>query len=427
MKKSLVLMAMAGVALAGCVNDVAEVAQNQEQKEVKIAFDAPVNYKSLESRVNVLGEIGNHGYGTQGNMKYYQYPREENFIIYGIWDDEDPGFDGWDDSQTSSLASFNGTEISYISDIDAWAPLDANKDYYYWKDGEVLSYAAYSPADLQKIYKDGVLQDDPSLTNYNKEVVVAYGDDTSGMGLKITNFSTPAKANFHYDLMYSELVLNAKSTNMNHSAGYYSGAPILFKHALSSVVFSIKKDVTGAVYLRSIKLWGVKTQGDFNENITKPSQWGNTWVYANTPQWTPKDGTENEYSNAFIVYQIGGSSTGAEFTSSPQEVSMQMKAGDIYHQLFLIPQSLTDNVKIEVKYSYHANPSDEQIITKTFNLNNDAYKQDNTGQTVVDAWLPGNKYYYRLLLSESAIKGDRIMFSPSTDGWKEMDAVVIPL
>ena len=31
MKKSLVLMAMAGVALASCVNAVADVAQNQEQ------------------------------------------------------------------------------------------------------------------------------------------------------------------------------------------------------------------------------------------------------------------------------------------------------------------------------------------------------------------------------------------------------------
>ena len=42
MKKSLVLMAMAGVALASCVNDVADVAQ--EQKKVKIAFDTPVLY-----------------------------------------------------------------------------------------------------------------------------------------------------------------------------------------------------------------------------------------------------------------------------------------------------------------------------------------------------------------------------------------------
>ena len=52
MKKSLVLMAMAGVALAGCVNDVADVAQNQEQKKVKIAFESPVLYNNAESRAN---------------------------------------------------------------------------------------------------------------------------------------------------------------------------------------------------------------------------------------------------------------------------------------------------------------------------------------------------------------------------------------
>jgi hypothetical protein len=44
MKKSLVLMAMAGLALASCVNDVADVAQSQIQKKTLIGFDAPVTY-----------------------------------------------------------------------------------------------------------------------------------------------------------------------------------------------------------------------------------------------------------------------------------------------------------------------------------------------------------------------------------------------
>ena len=37
MKKSLVLMALSSVALVGCVNDVAEVAQSQVQKKAYIS------------------------------------------------------------------------------------------------------------------------------------------------------------------------------------------------------------------------------------------------------------------------------------------------------------------------------------------------------------------------------------------------------
>ena len=77
MKKSLVLMAMTGVALASCVNDVADVAQ-KEQKKAIIGFDAPVLYNNAESRANVYGEIGN----VVVDGVTYSYPQDEDFIIY---------------------------------------------------------------------------------------------------------------------------------------------------------------------------------------------------------------------------------------------------------------------------------------------------------------------------------------------------------
>ena len=50
MKKRLLVMAMAGVALAGCVSDeVAEIAQKNER--IKIVFESPVLYENAESRV----------------------------------------------------------------------------------------------------------------------------------------------------------------------------------------------------------------------------------------------------------------------------------------------------------------------------------------------------------------------------------------
>ena len=128
-------MAMAGVALASCVNDVAEGAQN-DQKKVKIAFESPVLYNNAESRANVFGEISAET--VEGS---YSYPKTENFVIYAVSHEGD--FAGW---ASAAAAPFNGQAISYDNSVDGWAPKDDNGDYYYWEDGKKMSFAAYSPA-----------------------------------------------------------------------------------------------------------------------------------------------------------------------------------------------------------------------------------------------------------------------------------------
>ena len=96
MKKRLMVMAMAGVALAGCVsNEVAEVAQKNEP--VKIAFDGPVLYNNAESRANVMGEYDAFNYPAGGGEKFpgiYSYPRTEHFSVFSCLYSGD--FSGWD-------------------------------------------------------------------------------------------------------------------------------------------------------------------------------------------------------------------------------------------------------------------------------------------------------------------------------------------
>ena len=86
-------MAMASVALVGCVND--EVADMKSQEQVKIKFDAPAIYNNATSRVE-YGEIA-------GNA----YPEDESFMVAAKY--ENTSFE-WD-SATEFWEDFK--EVSY--------------------------------------------------------------------------------------------------------------------------------------------------------------------------------------------------------------------------------------------------------------------------------------------------------------------------
>ena len=138
MKKHLFLVALAGVALAGCVKNEVE---SPVRKDVKIGFATPVLNSNVDTKASVYGEIGNHNYpGTSVN---YTYPREESFRIFAV--EHIGALTSWTDA---TATAFNNTSISYNSSLDAWAPMTAAGGFYYWPDNKMLSFAAVSPAAL---------------------------------------------------------------------------------------------------------------------------------------------------------------------------------------------------------------------------------------------------------------------------------------
>lgn len=217
MKKSLVLMALAGVALASCVNDLADVAQN-EQKKALIGFQSPVIYQNATSRY-VAGEID----GTT-------YPKTESFMVA---------------ARTTAADWLSGTEywpgfeeVSYVSAQNGWK---TSTDYY-WPTTP-LSFVAYSPAELPAGTLAGV-----TYTN---------------AGWNFDDFVVPTEHTKKIDLLYSDLITGQTSNGSN--GGYY-GVPVVFKHALSSIHFNVVKagTVTEDVTLESITISGVKNKGDFD-------------------------------------------------------------------------------------------------------------------------------------------------------------------
>ena len=120
MKKLLFAAAVAGVALAGCVSNEAEVSPKAEGR---IAFAAPL--VSGVTRAYV-GEIKN------------PYPTDENFVVSAKYYDN--AFDSWNNGQSY----MSGVKAVYSAADNVWAP--EGQDYYWPKNGS-LTFFAYSPAD----------------------------------------------------------------------------------------------------------------------------------------------------------------------------------------------------------------------------------------------------------------------------------------
>lgn len=394
MKKCLFWAAMAGVALAGCVSEeVADV--NKQQEKVRIGFETPLLYSNVNTRANVFGEIGSHTY--DGSNTTYTYPREEEFVIYAM--QHTGNFTSWTTDE-NDLMGFNGDAIAWNSSVDAWLPLKDDGSYYYWPNEKRLSFAATSPAELG---------------DHCSNVTRNYSDT----GLKIENFKVADSPSEQYDLLFSKRVTNQTAANMSHSAGYYSGIPLTFQHALSSIHFSLKKDasVTETLKLTKIEITNVKNQGTFEEGITAKST---EYIRDNTvnPKWTIN---ENPTTAKYTAFQ--GS---VEFPIEAQYVSAiaandtdDEEENETSHALLLLPQDLSDDVKLNITYTIG-----NETIIKEIQLN---FYPNESSATAITKWEIGKRYTYRLSYSTSTQHKDIIYFSPSTDGWDPVDVIVINL
>lgn len=379
MKKHLFLVALAGVALAGCVKNEVEA---PAAKDVKIGFASPVLNSNVDTKASVYGEIGSHTY--PGSVTY-SYPREESFRIFAV--EHSGALTSWADA---TATAFNNTAISYNSSLDAWAPLTSEGGFYYWPDNKQLSFAAVSPAELDV---DGV--------------AATYG----AAGVQIEDFvvaDDPAK---QYDLLFSKRETNKTAADMTDTgADYYSGIPITFQHALSSIHFSLKKDasVTENISLTKITLKNAINKATFNENIT------NETTYTSSPAWTTSTDAADKQNYVSFTGTV-------EFPINPRYVSdiaaeNGLDDGDVSHPLLLVPQALGNDVVVEVEYKVGS-----EVKTRTVQLN------QYPASAPITSWEVGTKYTYRLYYSKDAQMDDIIYFAPSTEGWTEGGTIEVIL
>lgn len=405
MKKMLLSLALAGIAMTSCVKNEVQVLTNEE-KGLKITFDSPVLYDNVSSKATVHGELAEA-----------KYPKEESFIIYAAQHTGD--FTGWpsgdnlaDPNSTSDgPCHFNGTVISYNSSFDAWVPTYSNgteTDYYYWPQNKKMSFAAMSPAVL------------------GGTATASYGAN----GLTVTNFVNP-EVGEQYDMLFAKRTMNHTAEDMLQTADNYSGIPISFQHALSSIHFSIKKEyVEQQVYLKKIELTNVKNQGDFAENIAEDESTEYEIGTSVTPLWT----VVNDSKVTYTPFDAKGYGKIA-FPATPMYVSNVVSNIDeddrkdmISHSLLVIPQEIGDDTQLKITYEI-----EETEKVKSYNLKglNTLGAADGgiTGGEVgqVNSWEIGHRYVYRIHYSATSEKKDIIYFSPEVDDWEYVQVIQIEL
>ena len=390
MKKSLFLVALAGLALTGCVKN--EVADSVKQS-TPIAFESPVLYSNVNTgtKANVYGEINTFKY--EGTDVTYTYPRTESFRIFAV--QHTGNLVNWDGSE---ITEFNGDTISRIQNLDAWAPLKDDGGYYYWPDEKKLSFAAFSPADLEQ----------------EEGVEVSYGSE----GFVLEGFKVNTDASQQYDMLYSKRALNKVAGDMRTGAEYYNGIPIEFQHALSSIHFSIRKDqaVQEDVVLKKLELENVINEGDFAENVNTEDE----STYAASPNWN-----ENaEVKSSFVSFtgSIKFRETAQYVSAIAAEENEALKEEhkdpiNVSHPLLLIPQKLSDDLALKITYVVG-----EEQKTKTVQLN--LYPTDSAPIT---EWEIGKRYTYRIVYGTASEYKDIIYFSPETSEWIPVEVIQIIL
>lgn len=418
MKKSLVLMAMAGVALVGCVNDVAEVAQDQEQKKTLISFQPPVLYNNVESRANYHNDIEYH------ETQLYTYPKDEDFMIYA--DQYTGSFSAWDASDDFWK---NGVgkpiRAHYNESYGGWFPVELNGTtyeykYYHWpSNGDKLAFAAYSPADLQC-----------------DDAVVSY-DGTNG--LQIQDFKV-SEVGQQFDLLYSPLSEDNSSDKIQIGVDhFYNGIPIHFKHALSSIHFAIENSTSEEagleVKLKSVKLYGIFNMGNFIENASG-NKWNSTGNLSTIGVGVHAAYTLKEVDKNNAVIFPRASRHVLEAVEEQNKINVTNA-----FSLRLIPQSL-DNAYIEVEYWLGRVKGTNSDGSKVIEWDDTPKKpapiplkgrsgEKNTGGTTstetVNAWNSGYRYTYLLKYGTSGSAKDLIYFAPQTELWTDIDNIVLEI
>ena len=360
MKRILLFAAVAGAALASCVKNESE--SGMTASDSKISFEAPVVGATTRA---VSGEING------------AYPTTEKFKVWGWYHEGDYTGFGTSTSWRNYMTETNGDPVVVTFNNDkSWV---SAKDYFWPKTGK-LTFAAYSPADAAGTYSH------------------------KAAGLQITDF-TVAAVGAQYDLMYSDRAYNRISSENQYGEtndqNPYTGVDIVFRHALSSIVFKVGTDANytnanNTFKIKSITIKNVADAGTFNEGLTD----GNNSI-TRDPQWAVTGNADKNY----VAYS---NETGFTVPNDGETFEEPANTPDEPTDLILLPQTFVGNDKavVEIVYTYGTAASGEIQHTQTFKLND---------ATNAQTWEPNKRYTYNIIFGL-----DKIYFAPVVEDWEDV-------
>ncbi len=402
MKKTLIFAILAGAALVGCVKNE-EVAKGSDGSPELIAFDAPVV-----------------GVPTRATEIYGNYPGGKDFAVWALYHEK-----------TYDASAFN-SPVYYMSDVTCNADNSANPTTwkpatdYYWPKVGYLTFAAYAPSEVSAAW------------NVN--------------GFKFTDFTLKEDPANQIDLLYSERVYNKQSGDMltADNKAPYQGITIPFKHALSSILFTVETTGIDAssntvITLTGLQVNNVVKKGTFAQNLLADVSGDND---ANKPAWTvnatvadnvksfytvfPKSGaTEAERTKVITGTRayVNGDPDGAgetydttvdgEIPQDPASTNDGLRRSD----LIVIPQSLnrgnadSDKVTVTISYTIKNGTNAALSQSQTFQL---AVGDQNEDGNAEFEWEMGKRYTYHIVIGMN-----KIYFNPQVTNWDDVPTELI--
>ncbi len=378
MKKLFFMTAVVGLALTSCSQEDLGMPNQGDQNE--ITFAAPVVGKL--TRAN---EVGNN----------YPTGTDYNFAVWAHY------YAG--DFTTAAAGSLYMDEVIMGYDgKSTWAPVSAK---YYWPKNGTLTFAGYSPASVnaKASYTDGKI----TFTDY-----VVAADKSNQVDLMFSERSYNQKkytANPSDKTTDDKVGTGSTSPDPTNPNDPYTGAHLVFKHALSSVLFNVKtdKDYTTTdktkITLTGLTLNDVVSKGTFTQKIADANG-------AVTAPPTRNNGTGDDWvlSTDKVNYTIDNAShlltTTPFWPAVNKEEAPNFANGLRKTDLMLIPQSL-DGVTLTVNYTIQSETGAAINQTSTINLNSSA-----------DAdWDWGYRYIYTITIGL-----EEITIEPYVTPWTEV-------
>lgn len=355
MKKLFFIAAMAGAALVSCTKN-----EGVDVNPQQITFSTPV--VGVHSKAPVYGEITPN------------YHEDEHFGVFAVHYNGD--LPSWaEGSWYMGVPTEKGLEC--FKQGNTWAPAIP----YYWPKEGTLSFAAYSPYELSG--------------------AVTYG----GEGLKVTDYTVDEDITKHVDFLYAPRVYNTKESTLekdtndeatdDNSVHKYKGVNIMFKHAMSSIVFKVAKaadiDNRTKITLKKISLNRPITKADFVETVTDGP------AYVATPKWVEKEPFPRANYETFNG-SVELTTTLTEYVKSSADI-------------IVIPQKLHNSVEVVLNYQI-TNPGGYTVDQETrIKLN---------GYTL--QWLMGMRYTYNITIGLK-----EVIFDPAVTDWVDESFVGIVL
>lgn len=367
MKKFLFWTALASVALTGCVKNEMEPNPSLGQ-DVEITFNQPVVGKV--TRANNTAAI------TSAT-----YPANEYFTV-NAWAYQNEFSTAISDT-TNFKEYINGVTAKQKDGQTYWNLVTS----YYWPKTHNLAFSAYSPAEFEATAKEIFFN--------------------SGIFLK--DVKTPTNIDDHYDLLYSNRVVDQKERTYYDEGSYVNnskvGVDVKFNHAFAAVVVKVKLNnnyPNNEIVIKDIKFDNIYFTGSFNENISSVNykdadpEWGAYDDPCSNFSIFDNNGTGDTDNNSIVVEKETVKQFGTTALFIPQEIN---RAGE--------------HVKLTVDYTIeNANSTilEERLV---FDLSN---REDaSVPANIINKWEMGKRYIYTLTFGLN-----EIYLQPSVQEWTDV-------